>query len=155
MRVVFLDIDGVLLPFSHARKTGNPRSPFAEAVALYSAFVVAHGVVTVISSSWRRDDDTASALKNAGFTGTLHRDWRTTLRSFDSRGAEIAEWLARHAEVDAWAILDDDSDMLPDQAGRHVQPQTETGLLPDHLEALERILFPPTAVEIQSTPLKA
>lgn len=44
------------------------------------------------------------------------------------RGHEIAHWLAAHPEVTTWAIVDDDSDMLPEQRHRFVQTDFSDGL---------------------------
>jgi len=88
------------------------------------------GCLVVLSSSWRRDEDCRDHFLIAGFQGQFHFDWRTKHGRADlhSRGAEIAEWLIHHSEVESYAILDDDSDVYPSQKRRLVQVDREIGL---------------------------
>ena len=44
------------------------------------------------------------------------------------RGDEIAAWLTAHPKVKEWAIVDDDSDMLPEQLPRFVKTDGNEGL---------------------------
>jgi hypothetical protein len=59
----------------------------------------------------------------AGITGN-----RKTLR-----GDEIQDWLNNHPEVEDYAILDDDSDMLPEQFAKFHHSDPWFGLNPNHL----------------------
>jgi hypothetical protein len=76
------------------------------------------------------------ALTNLGFkpdtfvgiTGT-----RKTLR-----GEEIKEWLDKHPEVEDYAILDDDSDMLEEQFKKFHHCDGWFGMSPNHLYRIER-----------------
>ena len=54
------------------------------------------------------------------------------------RGEEIKEWLDQHPEVDDYAILDDDSDMLPEQFVRFHHSDPWFGLTPNHLYRIDR-----------------
>ena len=54
------------------------------------------------------------------------------------RGQEIQEWLDKHPEVEDYAILDDDSDMLPEQFVRFHHSDPWFGLTPNHLYRIER-----------------
>src|SRR3546814_6841131 len=80
-------------------------------------------------------------LLAAGFKGIFHEDWRTRFHGElpdrwrnRRRGGEIAEWLSRHPEVSVYAIVDDDSDMLPEQRHAFVQTRFEDGIAPDRSE---------------------
>src|SRR3546814_15668556 len=71
-------------------------------------------------------------LLAAGFKGIFHEDWRTRFHGElpdrwrnRRRGGEIAEGLRRHPEVSVYAIVDDDSDMLPEQRHAYVQRSDE------------------------------
>ena len=44
------------------------------------------------------------------------------------RGDEIQEWLDEHPEVEKYAIIDDDDDMLPEQEENFFQTDFQTGL---------------------------
>jgi hypothetical protein len=72
-----------------------------------------------------------------------HEDGSTKRLSGDAyngRGSEIAEWLSRHPEVDRYAIVDDDSDMLPEQVPFFVQTSFETGMTDEHAAKLIEVL---------------
>jgi len=138
VRVVFLDIDGVL---NHAATRSDvlpngteplpiPIAP--ECMTRLNRLVAETGAKIVISSSWRtfaRWQDLGPALVRHGLvadvigeTPDLPND-KTWLAHWQARkgeafpferlerGWEIAEWIAAHPEVTAFVILDDCSDM--------------------------------------------
>lgn len=140
MRVLFLDIDGVILSGEELWASGNPRYLPPHKVELLNEVIERTGAVVVVSSTWRHDRETPSLLRKAGFRGRFHDDWRTERFSTAFRGAEIAEWLTRHPEVERYAILDDDSDMLENQRPFFVQTRFTVGLMREHVEALVDIL---------------
>lgn len=54
------------------------------------------------------------------------------------RGQEIKEWLENNSEFQDYAILDDDSDMLPEQFAKFHHCDTWFGLTPNHLYRIGR-----------------
>lgn len=54
------------------------------------------------------------------------------------RGEEIKDWLDNHPEVEDYAILDDDSDMLPEQFCKFHHCDPWFGLNPNHLYRINR-----------------
>ena len=138
MKIVFLDIDGVL---NHAatRHAVSPTDteplpiPIApECMARLNRLIAETGAKIVISSSWRTFagwQDLGPALVRHGLVAevigetpdlpnnaTWLANWEASKGAafaFDhlERGWEIAEWLAAHPEVTAFVILDDCSDM--------------------------------------------
>ena len=54
------------------------------------------------------------------------------------RGEEIQDWLNNHPEVEDYAILDDDSDMLPEQFAKFHHSDPWFGLNPNHLYRIGR-----------------
>ena len=54
------------------------------------------------------------------------------------RGDEIKDWLDKHPEVEDYAILDDDSDMLPEQFMKFHHTDPWFGLNPNHLYRIDR-----------------
>lgn len=54
------------------------------------------------------------------------------------RGTEIKEWLDEHPEVEDYAILDDDSDMLEEQFCKFHHVDRWFGLTPNHLYRIKR-----------------
>lgn len=119
MKVVFLDIDGVLnshrtyiafggIPRTTAR---NCRATLDEvAIRLIGGIVHASNAKVVLSSTLRKHSD----WLDYGPALDLPIIDRTP-SGIGSRGREIADWLAVHPEVKQYAIIDDDSDMLQEQ----------------------------------------
>ena len=151
-RVLFLDVDGVLnyRALFKARFDG-PRL-CSKAVARLRQVIARTGAQTVLSSTWRLDNAHMALMRAGGFP-CPHEDWRTIqvpvrfengLVVFEPpyRGREIAEWLSRHPEVERYAIVDDDDDMLPEQLPYFVKTSFDDGLLSEHVERLVELLSP-------------
>jgi hypothetical protein len=89
-----------------------------------------------ISSVWKNNfkklEEWNKALMNLGFNDNIFvgiTGKRQTLR-----GTEIKEWVELNKDVEDYAILDDDSDMLPEQLStRFFQVDGWYGLTPNHL----------------------
>jgi hypothetical protein len=138
MKVVFLDIDGVL---NHCdtrsdvvptMKEPLPIPIAPECMLRLNRLIAETGAQIVISSSWRtfcRWQDLGPALVRHGLVGAVIgetpdlvndevwlENWRVregaafTFEKLE-RGWEIGEWLAAHPEVTSFVILDDCSDM--------------------------------------------
>jgi hypothetical protein len=112
MRVIFLDIDGVLNCWETTERWRgfigiDPKlaQRLAELVRVTSAKVV-------LSSTWRRDPDWLKTMQANHVVGLIDR---TPLLPNRPRGEEIDLWLHEHPEVERYAIIDDDSDMLDEQ----------------------------------------
>lgn len=54
------------------------------------------------------------------------------------RGEEIKEWLIKHPEVEDYAILDDDSDMIEEQFNHFHHCDGWFGMSPNHLYRIKR-----------------
>ncbi len=119
MKVVFLDIDGVInshrtaIAFGGYPHTfdGYERAMFDEvALALIRGIVKQAGASVVLSSSWRLTHEFALVGKALDLP-IIDR----TPSLCAPRGVEISFWLDKHPEVENYAIVDDDADMLGDQ----------------------------------------
>lgn len=119
MKVLFLDIDGVCNSRDFVRRTGkslwNTTDP--EAAKLVQRIIKETGCKVVLSSTWRMYPDSRKAVrqqvcKYIDCTKDLQGGAK---RGVVDRGHEVQEWLDRHPEVTQYAILDDDSDFLPNQ----------------------------------------
>jgi hypothetical protein len=89
----------------------------------------------VLSSTWRLYDDTKEHLATAGLSWIGQTpDLKAT------RGHEIAQFLREAPAVEAYAILDDYDDMLPEQLPFLVQTSPVHGLRRRNLAKLNRIL---------------
>lgn len=143
MKVLFLDVDGVL---NNNDDFKGARSTFVicdTKVDRLIRLIKELGLKVVLSSTWRTSVAHVEYLKDKGVISPLwmHDDWRTgeKWRSY-VRGEEIQEWLDKHPEVTAYAILDDYSDMLDCQLDRFVRTNEEHGLTDEDCEKV-RALF--------------
>ena len=105
--VVFLDIDGVLLPFGDgAPPTEADRFP-DEGLAALSHLIAATGARIVLSSTWRASTDAQNAIlanfaryaaEHGGPLGAIEAFRETTsLTFFSARQREIHQWLQGEA----------------------------------------------------------
>jgi hypothetical protein len=130
MKVIFLDLDGVLnvIPQGYDEFGGIFHSNFVENLR---RIINETGAKIVISSTWRfggieKMKDMWKFRDYPGEVIGITPDlWR---RSIDEdshvkieRGHEIESWLNLHPEVDNYVILDDDNDFLPNQRGNFVR----------------------------------
>lgn len=143
MKVIFLDIDGVLNShkfFKERNEEAEGVRPFngdrieykladidLKAVALLNDLFEKTGAKVVISSVWRLSlsvDQLKTIFKRVGFKGEII-DKTVQLRSI--RGLEIAQWMETNPGVESFVILDDDSDM-GDLMNRLVKTTFDDGL---------------------------
>jgi len=111
MKIIFLDIDGVLNNFSsYTNKTTVVWE--SDCVERLNKIVEKTGAKIVISSTWRFSRRHIDAYTNdMGIKGEIiDKTPRSTFFSA-CRGDEILEWINEHKEVEKFVILDDDSDM--------------------------------------------
>lgn len=118
MRVLFLDIDGVCNSRAWAEKGNslwNGTDP--DAVALVRKIIKETKCTVVLSSTWRLYPDSRAAVKrDVCHYYDVTKDMQAgAKRGIVERGLEVQEWLDRHPEVTQYAILDDESDFLPNQ----------------------------------------
>lgn len=121
MKIIFLDIDGVLNVIQQGRdEFGALFHP--EFVENLRQVIDATGAKIVISSSWR-----SAGLERMKLMWQMRDlpseviDITPNFREVSSvRGEEIANWLSQN-NVDSYLILDDDDDMLPDQLPNFIQ----------------------------------
>jgi len=126
MKVIFLDIDGVLMTWGEARTwmhIGNERFQAfkPKAVQNLNRIIAETGAKIVISSTWRRvsrmsHKNLLKHFKNQGIVGdvigiTPHlQKCVNGIWVAKTRGDEIQAWLDKNP-VDVFVIIDDDSDM--------------------------------------------
>ena len=146
MKVVFLDIDGVL----NSRKTmllhgsvfiDTPRvreklDPYG---CLFLQRLCERGVHIVLSSTWRLGSRFLQERETAFPFPVLDR---TCSHPFpgSTRGDEIQQWLNQHPEVTHYVILDDDSDMLDTQQSQFVKILPSDGLRWEDMERVCELL---------------
>lgn len=115
MKILFLDIDGVLLPGHWLMQHRDPRYIQPAKVELLNLICQETGCIVVVSSTWRFDDDCRDRLIRAGFTGEFHDHWRTLLQDEPDedglyfakpRSYEIQHWIDAH-KPEHFVVLDD------------------------------------------------
>lgn len=141
MKVIFLDIDGVLnTPPLAALREDAALCP--ERVARLEELCARTGAVLVLSSTWRRLyglSDIRGWLVEKGLSRGRLID-RTPVLPGRYRGEEIAAWLESVGpRVKTFVILDDDADMA-DLGDRLVQTTTQDGLQDAHVERAAELL---------------
>lgn len=129
MKLIFLDIDGVLI--NRASCMEGFGIPSAECVAELNKLIEDTDAAVVVASCWRLGKTVPELRELLGTWGVRARVIdKTPVHHDDVRGTEIQAWLTeyqKHRYVDSFVILDDDQDMgelLP----RLVQTNFETGL---------------------------
>lgn len=139
MRVVFLDIDGVLCTPRAALALGDYgiiRAFDPVGIQFLNRLFEAAPYFLVMTSTWRRDVGSRTALQACGCHAPFHEHWRTGDRwssgdiqcSRDARPAEIGDWLAKHGPAEFIIFDDDPFNWTEEQAGRLVECDTYNGI---------------------------
>lgn len=122
-KILFLDVDGVL----NSWKTGGRYALKRSCLKRLQKIVEETNCEIVLSSTWRRDEYALKRLRRVlNYRNIVIEDCTIYIPS-GPRGLEIAEWIKRN-NVDKYAILDDDSDMLDEQLRCFFQTDGEVGL---------------------------
>lgn len=141
--VVFLDIDDVLCTQESHIAHGAAHYVEPTAIGLLRELTDRAGICFVISSVWRLGNGYSSMrriLQACGLgSNILFREdniangaksiaWRTPESSSGCRGQHIKDWLDLYGDqIDDYAIIDNDSDMLESQMGHFVHVDGLTG----------------------------
>ena len=153
MKVLFLDIDGVLNHENHYKwlmETDEPTPlqrvyPYSEfnpeSCKILNRIIKETGCKIVLSSSWRLDGINRMNILFKHFGLPRIYDITPSLcERFGSlcRGKEIDKWLSEHPEVNKYVIVDDDSDMEEHQLPYFVKTDAYTNGLNE--EIAEKII---------------
>ena len=129
MKVLFLDIDGVANCATTSQRHRGFIGIDPYMALLVNRIIEATGCKVVLSSTWRMWEDSIKEVKEqvCDIMDT------TPQISGATRGEEIREWLNMQAVksnffVKRYAILDDDSGMLPEQIPNFFKTSWSTGL---------------------------
>ena len=136
MKVIFLDIDGVLNDFTSSANIWDD-TPTDMHLRNLKLIVDETGAEIILSSTWRLFMRSRRVVEKrlADFGMKLSG---CTIELYN-RAEEIQEWLDRHPEVDKFVILDDESisGKFPKNL---VQTTMAYGLLPTHVRKAIKIL---------------
>lgn len=158
MKVIFLDIDGVLnSELFYQNKVNNYKiatqqnlnidqirvfvNMDPDAIATLNDIVDATGAEIVISSAWRNDLNIPYKMRYAGLKKPIYGI--TPRHESRHRGMEIQMWLDRYKNdnIDIkYVILDDDTDMLECQSSHFVHIDNYHGLTKEYCEKIISIL---------------
>lgn len=143
MKIIFLDIDGVLNSARSCAATGDmPRGlnslKFFDPIAIaLIQKICAQGVQCVLSSTWRlnhhfKDVGSFLGIPIMGATpvgGKIRTDSGFELELASRRGVEIDKWFNenKHLNIEKYIIIDDDSDILEHQRKYLVQTTHDDG----------------------------
>jgi hypothetical protein len=129
MKVIFLDIDGVL----NSKRTANPRGfPYIvdpQLLSRYLGLLARTAAETVLLSTWRHDPVGMLAARHYG----VPVDHVIPDMQHHARGQEISSWLKTHPEVSRYIVLDDENDQLDDLPV--FQPSSKIGLTSELVDA--------------------
>lgn len=106
MKVIFLDVDGVLNTPAIIQEFDN-KTVGREFLERLAVIVKRTGAVLVLSSTWRLYDEWHEAIKRQLLDVGLALHDKTECINFAERCEEIREWLNRHPEVKRFAVIDD------------------------------------------------
>ena len=133
MKVLFLDVDGVLnnelLLETHGWEAIGETK-----LDLLKEIIDATEAKIVLSSTWRIDGGTRKVLVEKLETRTLQLFDQTIvlmpkkMSMSVNRSDEICEWLSRHPEVEHFAVLDDNTDAGYGIESHFFKTQFEEGL---------------------------
>jgi HAD domain in Swiss Army Knife RNA repair proteins len=147
MKVIFLDIDGVL----NCEETPNPRTfPYVvdeKLLRRLERLLEQSRAKVVLSSSWRVDPVGVLAAKHFGIPFI---DVCPDMPS-ERRCVEMRAWLLEHPEVSRYAVIDDEDDGLDDMP--LFQPSRKTGLTCEIAEGVRRYLARETDETIRANVL--
>lgn len=159
-KILFLDIDGVLVTRWSLKQQSGTRAPLdPQCLNHLDRIIKETNCEIVISSSCRQKDleSTIELFKKYDFhkkiVGITIRGYESVIKGHHlpiPRGVEIKAWIDKNIRyikekgfVDndyRYCILDDDSDMLLEQAPYFVKTEFETGLQEIHANQVIEIL---------------
>lgn len=146
MKVIFLDIDGVVATFECKWQLDINK------LLLLHDIIFDTDAKIVISSSWRHGCKTIEELKHKFRTFRLPRLLQDTIDDIflqyivgmtsnaGNRGEEIKQYLETHNDIESYVILDDDSDMLDEQLFNFVQTDGFEGITTREVKLCKSIL---------------
>lgn len=115
MKVIFLDVDGVLNSIKYELERDENDPPFDRSrIPLIKRIVTETGAKIVLSSSWRRNWENGRGtdwkmewLVRAFSEQGVEIFGKTGISPNNDRAAEIREWLSDNPDTERYAVIDD------------------------------------------------
>jgi len=141
MKVLFLDIDGVLNCRSSFNRQGTREIIEEDMVERINRVIEATGCSVVVSSTWRILMPLEELKRVLGGHGFLSEAIIDATPHLTRRDDEIATWLESNLGVSKFAVVDDSIDDLTGVSDQLVRTSFETGVLDEHTEQLIQMLI--------------
>lgn len=150
MKILFLDIDGVIASLNYIRQSSRIRMPHPDEYGYgFDPICVDHlktilescpDVKIVLSSSWKsmglaKVQDMWKIRNVPGEVIDITPDLYVM-----ERGLEIDKWITQHPEITTYCIIDDDSDMMEWQMDKFVHTVAEVGITEEDVKKAIAIL---------------
>ena len=143
MRIILLDLDGVILPIPANGHFEPELKLSTDAVNNLNLLVQITNAHIVVTSAWRVGrtvEQLTTLLRSWGVKWGVFGKTRDS-RGEENRGALISDWLANSREViDAFVVIDDDRTDLELFADKMVSPKPDVGLQFHDVQDATRIL---------------
>lgn len=140
MKILFLDIDGVLNSREFNKRIGDCTSVSPKLIEKINRVIRETECKIVVSSTWRlyhNKIELYAFLSSYGFNGEII-GYTPDLKGEKGRGQEINQWLSQNPQVTAFAIVDDDSfDISSDKL---VKTSFDVGITDENANKLIEIL---------------
>jgi hypothetical protein len=138
MKIIFLDIDGVLNSQTNAMEEVHIDN---RKMILLRKIIEATEANIVITSTWRINYDLSFFKGLFWATGFGWNEDGVTPRTPNGhRGTEIEKWLENYPDVKTYIIIDDDSDFHDHQKKFFVHTSWRSGLTTEHAQRAIRLL---------------
>lgn len=146
-RILFLDIDGVLNSLSSVLALGAPSKCLDPVcIGLLARLCKETDAKIVVSSTWRIGRTVQQLQHTLDELGAWALADRFIGRTGDDhnghRGRQIRQWMLDKQFTGNYVIVDDDSDMLPEQEPHFVKTSFEDGFRAAHYKKAMAILKP-------------
>lgn len=152
MKVIFLDIDGVLnseewdryvQSFTYGARFNSCYLLSQEMILRLQNVVFQTNAEIVLTSSWRTNERAMCALTRQLSLYHLHLQDTTLYSTYNTRADDIHEWLRSHPDVHSYAIVDDYDDGFSNDevlVTHFVQTNYFQGLTSEEAEKIVEIL---------------
>ncbi len=147
MKIVFLDIDGVLNSEVYYKSVNTKVKDWdrfkPEAVRLLKQLLDETNAKIVIISSWRfgAKELLIKELTKSGLKRYLHKNWKTPMLYGGERGKEIRLWIDNNSGIENYVIFDDAEMMLEEQLPNFIRTNISDGLEMEHYIRAREILM--------------
>ena len=153
MKVIFLDIDGVMNSAEFYNRKSASSWEWAhmigkylsysidpDKVALLNKIIDATGAMVVLSGSWRLGPPVPALKEDFKQVGIDVFDRCPCWDKFIPRSEIVDAWLKEHPEVESYVIIDDNDQFNEEQHERFILTDEQVGLTEENTQTAIKIL---------------